>query len=140
MITLKHFKINWNKPWTYQKLKITWLNLNDFPNRKEFTLKKKMRSFCEVRCQSALWRLWSWIHWGLLSFENGGFQQTKTLMIISKNDNLLNVYLEFREYCISYWFKSLSKNEETGPFFWLLLWILFWKYNFCYLYFEYISE
>ena len=40
----------------------------------------------------------------------------KLLLIISKNDNLLDVFLVFREYCISYWFKLLSKIEDNVPF------------------------
>ena len=37
-------------------------------------------------------------------------------MIIPKNDNLLNIFLAFREFCVSYWFKSLSNIEGNTDF------------------------
>ena len=55
----------------------------------------------------------------------------KLFIIISKKWQLVGCISTFREYCISYWYKSLSKIEDNDPFFWLLLWILLWKYNFC---------
>ena len=52
-------------------------------------------------------------------------------MIISQNENLLDVFQAFQYFCISYWYKSLLKIENNVPFFWPLLLFFFLKLNFC---------
>ena len=123
--------------WTYQKSDIIKSKWFSFKIRNNWRWKIfKVHSFCKVCYQNALSRLWSWIHWGLLSFEKEVTifylpKDRKKLMIIYENHNLLNVFLAFREFCISYWFKSLSNIEGNTHFsdydyefdFW---WSLYW--------------
>ena len=56
------------------------------------------------------------------------------------NCKLFNAFLAFREYCISYWFQSLSKIEDNGLFSDYKYEFYFGNTTFVEIYFEFLSK